>query len=299
MFADLMSSHRVSAAEFVRGFGQWRERASQAPVTITNHGRDTHVLISAPSFTALKAAGAHNTQPTATLDASLIDRVRDCILIVDPGFIIRRANAAACDYFNRSAPDLEGSHLERASPKVGESLAMRGLQRALINGERSAIDVPSVTRESVWLHVETFPVEGGAAVFFRDITSEVETHRVADVKQAIIEAMGADGRIGYMRISPREMIQCSDQASRDMLGLADEALRRGKFSSILVPRARARFHEVLERVFLGARRARLESCLFANSGREIPVGLSIVELRGGLASEGAIVAITLSDSPAT
>jgi PAS domain S-box-containing protein len=294
MLSDIAPAHRVSAADFVRSFGIWRERASETPVTITNHGRDTHVLMSSRTFASI----ANDTGTVQEGDNSyasmnaLFDRFRDCVIIVDQDLVVRRANAAACDFFKMSAAQLEGAPLERAMPNVRDSFALRNIVRTLSIGERSATDVPSITKAGIWLHVETFPVNEGAAIFFRDITGDVEANRLADVKQAIIKAVEIDGSIGYARISPREMVEGADEVLRDMMGLSEEAMRRVKFSTIVVPRQRAAFHEALESVFLHKGPVRLETCLFANTGVEVPVRLSIVELRGEYATEGAIIVVT-------
>lgn len=49
-----MPSLSVSSAEFQKGFGRFREAALREPVTITNHGRDSLVLMSADEYKRLK-----------------------------------------------------------------------------------------------------------------------------------------------------------------------------------------------------------------------------------------------------
>ncbi len=50
-----MSKHVVSSAEFQKAFGRYRETALREPVTITNHGRESLVLIAAEEYRRLKA----------------------------------------------------------------------------------------------------------------------------------------------------------------------------------------------------------------------------------------------------
>lgn len=45
---------KVSSGEFQRAFGHYRELALQTPVSITNHGRDSLVLLSANEYRRLK-----------------------------------------------------------------------------------------------------------------------------------------------------------------------------------------------------------------------------------------------------
>jgi prevent-host-death family protein len=45
----------VTAADFAKKFGQFREMAQREPVAITSHGRETCYLISAEEYHRLKA----------------------------------------------------------------------------------------------------------------------------------------------------------------------------------------------------------------------------------------------------
>jgi prevent-host-death family protein len=49
-----MASQSVTSAEFQKGFGRYREAALKEPLTITNHGRESLVLISAEEYRRLK-----------------------------------------------------------------------------------------------------------------------------------------------------------------------------------------------------------------------------------------------------
>ncbi len=48
------TAHTVTSGAFQRAFGRYREMALQTPVSITNHGRDSLVLLSAAEFERLK-----------------------------------------------------------------------------------------------------------------------------------------------------------------------------------------------------------------------------------------------------
>lgn len=47
-------SRTVTSAEFQKAFGRYREMALVEPVSITNHGRESLVLISAAEYQRLK-----------------------------------------------------------------------------------------------------------------------------------------------------------------------------------------------------------------------------------------------------
>ena len=49
-----MGNMRVTSAEFQKGFGRYRDAALRQPVTITNHGRESLVLMAAEEYRRLK-----------------------------------------------------------------------------------------------------------------------------------------------------------------------------------------------------------------------------------------------------
>lgn len=53
--SETNTSPRVSSSEFLKSYGALSRRAQREPVTITNHGQDSLVLISAEEFKRLKA----------------------------------------------------------------------------------------------------------------------------------------------------------------------------------------------------------------------------------------------------
>lgn len=48
------SAAKVSSGEFQRSFGRYRELALQTPIAITNHGRESLVLMSVAEYRRLK-----------------------------------------------------------------------------------------------------------------------------------------------------------------------------------------------------------------------------------------------------
>ncbi len=51
----MSEAQKVTASEFIKKIGTLSEQAQREPVTITNHGRDSLVLMSATEFKRLKA----------------------------------------------------------------------------------------------------------------------------------------------------------------------------------------------------------------------------------------------------
>lgn len=52
----------VTSAEFQKNFGTYKEAALRAPVAITNHGRESLVVLSADEYQRLKAMEARRVK---------------------------------------------------------------------------------------------------------------------------------------------------------------------------------------------------------------------------------------------
>jgi prevent-host-death family protein len=61
----------VSSAEFQKAFGLYREAALKEPVTITNHGRDSLVLMAADEYRRLKSLDRESLYVTELSDDDL------------------------------------------------------------------------------------------------------------------------------------------------------------------------------------------------------------------------------------
>ena len=58
------SGAKVSSAQLQRAFGHYRELALQAPVSITNHGRESLVLLSVGEYRRLKQLDRRSLHPS-------------------------------------------------------------------------------------------------------------------------------------------------------------------------------------------------------------------------------------------
>ncbi len=283
----------VTSAEFIRNFSQWRMKAATSPVVISNHGRNTHALISYDRLVDQRPATA--TTASDALSASyvcLIEDLHECALIIDNDGRILVINRAACEFTRVRADATIGKLVLEAFPSLENSYVHRNLIRTLRSGERFSGDAQSLLRDGAWIRLDIVPVEIGAAIIFREVTDEINAFHLADAKQAIIRAMEIDGSIGYARLSVREAIERADSVLIDMLGVTEDAITRVKFSALLPQSRRAAFAQALEAVLHKEGPRKIESDLVGRDGVAIPVSLSIVELHGAFAAEGAIVVIT-------
>lgn len=284
---------RVSAANFIRGFASWRVRAARNPVVVTHHGKDAHVLISLDDYRRLD--GHEPDAPGHSLEVSqarLVESIRDAVILVDRQRRLVAINPAAADMLELSAAAVSGEPLELVVPRVTESPLYPHLLRLLDHRARFSGNIATLTRPRQWLHVDLVPVPIGGAIILRDVTASIDAAASSDRGQATMRALDADGTIGHARLSVREMIEAANDCLVAMVGSDAAAIRRVRFSALLANGHRHGFIDALESVFRSGEPACVASELITRGGGCVPVRLSIAELRGAHASEGAVVMVT-------
>ncbi|AJA08843.1 putative PAS/PAC sensor protein [Sphingopyxis fribergensis] len=294
--ATAQEPQRVSAADFIRGFANWRLQAARKPVVVTHHGKDAHVLISLDDYRRLDGDMARDiASATDMLQASLanlVDSFRDSVILIDRQRRIMAVNPAASDILEMPAARLIGEYLIAAVPSLQDSLAFHHITRLIDHRERFSGDIPGMLRPQQWLHVDLVPLPIGGAIVLRDVSGAMEDYAAGDMRQAMLDAVEIDGGIGHARISVRETVEAANARLIGLLGVDTAAIRRVRFSALLAVGQRAAFVEALESVFRSGQPARVTSQMVTREGSVVDVVLSIAEIRGAYASEGAVIVVT-------
>ncbi|MCW5645824.1 MAG: PAS domain-containing protein [Sphingopyxis sp.] len=293
--ASAHEPHRVSAADFIRGFANWRLQSARNPVVVTHHGKDAHVLISLDEYRRLGPSADGGSGAADRLQQSLaplVESLRDAIILIDREWRIAAINPAACDMVEVACADLIGQPLSRALPSVDGSLLAHYIVRLLDHRERFSGEVPDLIRPRQWTQVDLVPLPVGGALMLRDITAAIDGMRSADADRVLLDAIDADGSVGHARLSLREAVEDANAALTTMVGVDRAAITRVRFSALLPLSHRAAFAEGLETVFRTGQPICIASQLITRDGSAIDVRVSIAELRGRYASDGALVLVT-------
>ena len=285
-------AQRVSAAEFIRGFGNWRLQAARKPVVVTHHGKDAHVLISLADYRRLGAAGGEGGDPLLASQAALLETLRDAIILIDPRRRVRAVNPAAADMLERAAGELVGGALDDILPALDGSMIQAHLQRMLDHRERFSGEVPGLIRPRCWLRIDLVPLPVGGAIVMRDTSDIWDAQDEQDSRRALADAIETDGSIGVARLSVRERVEAANPALATMIGADETAMRRVRFSALLTSGARQAFADAIETLFRSGAPMRIASELITREGGALPVHLAMVERRSAYASEGATVLVT-------
>lgn len=283
----------MSAADFIRGFANWRLQAARAPVVVTHHGRDAHVLISLDAYRQLDG-----TDPAADGDllraslGALVETLRDGVILFDRDRRIVAVNPAACDMIERAAGQLIGAELTVALPGVASGLLLSHVARLIDHRERFSGEVPGMLRPRQWLRVDLIPVPVGGAMILRDVSAAMDELSADDARRAAVAALDVHGLVGRASLSVREAVEDANDVLAQMVGADALAIRRVRFSALLPLAERQTFVEALEAVFRSGAAQTLDCALVTREGATLPVRLSIAERRNGYASDGAVVVVT-------
>lgn len=290
---DFRRGQSVAAAELVRNFAHWRDVGAREPVMITHHGRETHVFMGLDQYREIMM-GEMVAEPAPPHDRmrELAGRIHQGMILCRSDFTIDYVNAVALAMTKRSDARLDNQLLWEALPEFVGTLTEAHIRHSLASGEASAADIPSPFRADTWLHFEAFPFGEGVALLLRDITADMQRHRLADVKTALMKAMSVHGEVGYVRVSTRGFIEYVDETFCAMVGLSEARLSHVAVSDLIDVAARPPFREQLERVLCGEGDRRVATRLLTNDGAILPVHAAVARLQGTYGTEGAVMVIT-------
>ena len=247
-------------------------------------------------YEKLAAGGAvpdgFSDEQIAYLLSSLGQWVQDALITYDDDLVIRIVNPAAESMLRCARSELVGKRLDAAMPEIGGSLVLSNAERTARSNQYLAADIPSPFLPDRWLNLRTYPWQHLNMLVIRDITREVRDHRLADVKQAILEAMRAHGDIGYIRCTMRGTIDKVEGAFEDLTGLTPEKLVGQPVVNLLDRSSKPRMRDAMEEVMRGKHVDCITLDFLTNHGDVMRARTAMVQLNGTYGGEGLILVLT-------
>jgi PAS domain S-box-containing protein len=286
----LTSAETVTAADLVRNFAVVRERANTSPVVISNHGRATHVLVGKGEFDRLHASDALSG-PLGNPLIELGDWLTDAIVLCDRELVVSYVNRNTEALMRRPASAIVGRRLEDLR-ELHETQLFSLIERTNLTHEPMTVEIASPFARGAWLRVRALPWRETNVLMFRDITDWIEAQKMANTKGAIIDAMSEHGKVGYVRLSLRGLIDRVDAPFAEMVGLGEERLLGIPFVNLCAAPSRNAMREAIEEAIERRTKQRLEVEIVTNDGKTVRVALAIVSLDGTRGVEGAVIVLT-------
>ncbi len=282
----------VTSAELVRSFAKWRETALSRPVAITTHGRVSHVLTGAEIFEQMaRPAGGSGAMTADQQLISLSERLKEGLLVCDRDEVILYANRQAKEFLDLE-PLQPGVRLTQCLPELEGSVMQVQYRRTIETREALAADLPSQRRKGRWVNFQSIPLGEQFVLLLRDITEEVERYRMADAKEAMLEAISRNPDVSYVRLSPRGLIAMADATLEDWLGISHEKLMGIRLDDVIVREHQHAFRKILDKVLERDCATNCDLDLLANKGASLNVHCAIVPLCGAYGVEGASMIMT-------
>jgi PAS domain S-box-containing protein len=258
---------RVSAAELVRNFGFWQEKALHSPVYITHHKRDRLVLSSVERFQeisnvhsgpAFAAAGsiafqralpAQASQTTAELWA-LLDNVLDIYMVFDAEFRVLSANYAAEAFTGLDRTQLIGRHLNDTFPSRAAAVTSEHIARTIRTRQGAAFEMESSLFAGRHFMVRLFPHRHGVAMLCHNVTELHHLRKLVQEADSLRSALDRHPQIARAQTDARGRITYSDDTLRLWTGFSQQELETCGLSDIVVVADRRRINQTFEDVMM-------------------------------------------------
>lgn len=148
-----------------------------------------------------------------------------------------------------------------------------------------------------WLNLRSFPLRDNTVMLLRDITGEVQRHRLADVKKAMLDAISLHGAMAYVRLTVRGTMERADDSFCNWVGVPEDKLLGVPLLNLIDRADRAAFRESMEQVLGGTGNLRTVVRLMPNRSGVVAVDCAMVQLQGAYGVEGAVAVFTRHEMP--
>jgi PAS domain-containing protein len=288
----------VTAAELVRNFAAIRQRTSGAPMMITNHGRQSHVLCTIEQYRALaERPGGESEGRVPLAVAQLAAWIDQGTILIDAGGRIVHANAALLALAPYDPTRIIGRDIFEAMPEWAGTLAEAYLRRALGARETASFEMPTPFLADRWLHCRIGPVGDRLALLLRDITREVRGVREPAGGETMLRALDQNDHVAVVRLSPSGAIEAVHGRFAALVGLPDSRLIGVRFANLVDALDRHAVINAIERVIAGGEGDTVAARLIACSGDLAHVQIGIARAGAGRRSAGVTMVVSRDTAP--
>jgi PAS domain S-box-containing protein len=252
---------RVSAADLVRNFGFWQEKAISGPVFITHHRRDRLALLSIDQYNSILAtAEAHGRGETSrsrgrgpaddaiTELSVIIENISDAYLLLDHEETILRVNSRLEALWMVSRDQLIGRKVEEFLPSHRSSLILQKIRRVLLTKQPENIEYRSRSTPTVYLATRLWPHTRGVLLMTTNITELTHLRQQSAEAESLTGAIDRHPQVAHVQIDAKGRFLYSDETIQVWTGFNADTLANTRISDICAPDDRRRVMEAVEDV---------------------------------------------------
>lgn len=282
----------VTAGEISRNFGHWQDRALEAPVIVTHHGRPRVAVVSAGLFFGLTG---HDTESeprgrSETALSALMGAMSEALVVFDEGLRVTVVNHPFEALAGLSGGQLDGLSCGELFPAPCQTMIGEQLRRALSAGEVIEFEASAAPDGARRCTMRAFPYPGGVALLMLNRSEERDLRRRFEAATAFRTATSNLHDVGAARLNVRGVFAELDQRFAAMTGFTVEELIDYRLTDVVRPAERHALSARIETVMRTNEPLVTGATLLVKNGGEREIELSLAPLTEDYAPMGLIVA---------
>lgn len=280
----------VTAGEISRNFGHWQDRAMEAPVVVTHHGRPRVAVVSAGLFFGMAGdgAGREALARSETALAAVLGAISEAFVAFDDRLQVSTANHAFEALAGLSAAQLQGLSCAELFPAPRQALIAEQLLRALRAGEIVEFEAGAAPDGERRCSMRAFPYPGGVALVMLNRSEERELRRRLEAAEAFRTAASNLHDVGSARLNLRGVFAELDERFAAMTGFKADELIDYRLTDVVRPAERHALSARIEAVLRTNAPAVVGATLLVKDGGERPIELSLAPMLEDYAPAGLI-----------
>lgn len=282
----------VTAGEISRNFGHWQDRALEAPVIVTHHGRPRVAVVSAGLFFGLAGdgAGRETRDRSETALAALLGAMSEAFVAFDDSLKAVAVNRPFEALAGLSASQLEGLSCSELFPAPRQAMITEQLRRALSASEISEFEASAAPGGERRCSMRAFPYPGGVALLMLNRSEERDLRRRFEAATAFRTATSNLHDVGAARLNVRGAFAELDERFAAMTGFTVEELIDYRLTDVVRPAERHALSARIETVMRTNAPLVTGVTLLVKNGGEREIELSLAPLMEDHAATGLIAA---------
>lgn len=282
----------VTAGEISRNFGHWQDRALEAPVVVTHHGRPRVVVVAANHFFGAgdSAPGREAVTRSETALAALLGAMTEAFVAFDETLRVVLANHPFEALAGLSNGQLDGLGWSELFPAPGQALIGEHLLRSVKAGEITEFEASASPSGDRRCSMKTFPYPGGVALLLLNRSEERDLRRRYQTADAFRTATSNLHDVGAARLNIRGVFAELDERFAAMTGFKVEELIDYRLTDVIRPAERHALAARIEGVLRTNEPVVTAATLLVKNGGEREIELSLAPVLEDCSPMGLIVA---------
>lgn len=174
-----------------------------------------------------KQVEALRTSAAAELARDVLENISEAFSLLDRQFVLLDLNAAALALDGRRYADLVGRSIWEVAPELEASTVGEAIRRAMQSRQSENLrflqEWPN--GRSAWLDLRLLPVEAGVALFYRDVTAEVESSTQLQATSQRLDAILNNTTMAVFVMDHLQHCSFANRAAEELTGYRFEDMK--------------------------------------------------------------------------